>query len=537
MDEEVDFLFQYQDVYEHISLEDCEKIYEKDGTSVYSKYLNGISYSDHEDFPVFQYVLYIRTPFSKIQLFPVKDFKVCEEIDTIYMVREEEKFETLQRLTLGKADGSLNVEDLEDDVSMEQAFLEAYGIRENEESVPISDVYFEFAGNEGVIKEYTGRKEDHRANGLKGYASGIEKSTGKRVYIDYEWDEEREKGIVSPCISKSYDLKKDVEDYEQCKEAYERIMSGDWSEVVLVGCMPEGKAIGETSGESIPGLGTPATGMEYMWGMAGEEWTQADINGDGIPELISQNGNGDRTEHKKPIDLIFSWSGGKVELVYVDLIDAMEFLFLSEDGQPIYEWSTSGGPKRSEYTEYHFDEKWKLAFEESLRIFYFLDEDDYTEEEREYYKDQYYRTFGTYGGGLYFQHSRLKTETEIRENDSSYQVKAWISPNQFETEYHRITGRDFLEDNAFYWDAEFEESLTEEKFFDYELRTGNQGERYAVIKGIREAYRTDFVNDLERLINGSWKITFPEQLEGVMVRGFDDYCISGYPFGGLPGIN
>ena len=524
---EVDFLFQYQDVYEHILLEDCEVWYEKDGTTVYSKYMYGMPYSDYEDFPDGQYVLYVRTPYAKLQLFPVKDFRVCGDTDTVYLVREKEGFEALQRLDLKNGDGALRAENLEDYASMERRMIDVWGLAGGPDKEPdenkqlILDVRFEFAGNEGVFKEYTGRRTDHRADGLKGYASGIAKSTAQKLYMDYEWYEEGKEGAANPCALREYDAKKDSEAFQDCQEAYRRIMQGDWSGVALAG----------SARTESTDIGKAPAGMEYLWGMDGEDWIQADLNGDGMPELISQNGNGDRTGHKKPIDLIFTWNEKRAELVYVDLIDAMEFLFLGDKGQLIYEWSTSGGPKRSEFTRYHFDEKWKLAYEESLCLLYFLDKDDYEEDEREYYEDRYWGAFGTYGGGLYFEYFRMKTGNELMKSAYSYHIGEWITPNRFEAEYNRMTGREFLEDNSFYWEAEFEECLTGEKFFDYELRTGEQGEQYAVIKGIREEYRDDFVEKLERLINGGWKLTFPEQLDGVTVKEFDDYAFQNIPLG------
>ena len=59
------------------------------------------------------------------------------------------------------------------------------------------------------------------------------------------------------------------------------------------------------------------------------DWICVDVNQDGLPELIGQCGNGQWTENKRPIDLIFSWNKDKVELVYTDLIDATEFYYYS----------------------------------------------------------------------------------------------------------------------------------------------------------------------------------------------------------------
>ena len=77
----------------------------------------------------------------------------------------------------------------------------------------------------------------------------------------------------------------------------------------------------------------------------------------------------------------------------------------------------------------------------------------------------------------------------------------------------------------------FEEALTEEKFYDYEIRTGEQGEQYALLKGIREEHRADFEEGLKQLGNERWKITFPERLEGAVVTGFCDCAFQNIPLG------
>lgn len=76
-----------------------------------------------------------------------------------------------------------------------------------------------------------------------------------------------------------------------------------------------------------------------------------------------------------------------------------------------------------------------------------------------------------------------------------------------------------------------EEALTEEEFYDYEIRTGEKGEQYALLKGIREEHRADFEEGLKLLGNERWKITFPERLEGAVVTGFCDCAFQNIPLG------
>lgn len=532
------FLFQYRDVHEYISLDDCKLEYEKAGLSVYSKYIDDIQYSDYEDFPGSRYILYITNSHGSLRLFPIMDFQICEDTDIVYMVRERVEYETvekpqkgtilkksirlkkeyevLQKLVLDNEDGFLQEEDLADGIWVEQMITDAYQISgdfkaDADEAVPsFSDIHFEFEDrnkNSETMKLYTRLEKQHKCNALKGYVSGIEKATGKKYYVDFEWDDSAGKEIISPCILTEYDERKDSETFEKCRQAFERIMQGDWS------------------------LVTHIDGLEYMWEMEGEEWSQADVNRDGLPELICQDGSGDRTEHKKPVNLIFAWNGEKVDLIYIDMIDAMEFLFLTDDGQLIYEWSTSGTPKRTQFTQNHFDEKWNLVFEEALQLFYFWDEDTYNEEDARYYKDQYYSTFGTYGGGLYYQYIRPKTEEELEESNDSYIAKKNISYSQFKEMYYSMAKQEFLENNASFWEEEIQNSLSEENFYDYEIRTGADGKKFAIIKGIREEYHKDLLKGLKRMTWDSWKITFPEQLEGVEVTEFAACAFQNIPLG------
>ena len=464
------FLFQYGTVHESISLDDCKLEYEKNGTAVYSKYMDSMGYSGYENFPDSRYLLYAVNPHGNLLLFPIINFQICEDTDTVYMVYErieDEKAQesgkgtgeglidtaskkredvVLQKLVLHREDSLLQKEDLADGILVERMMVDAYQISENKETdsggaEPLfSDVHFTFEDqekNSETMKTYGGWEEQHKRNTLAVYASGIEKATGKKYYIDFKWDDLAGKEIVSPCILPKYDAKKDSEAFEKCQQAFERIMQGDWSDVA------------------------PVEGLEYMWRMDGADWRQEDVNKDGMPELVCQEGSGDRTAHKKPINLIFAWNGERVDLIYVDLIDGMEFLFLTDEGKLLHEWGTSGIPKRTQFTQYHFDEKRNLVFEEALLLFYFWGEDTYSGEIAEYYKDRYPSTFGTYGGGLYYQQIRPKTEEELAKSSNSYTVKEDISNSQFQEKYYEMTGQEFMEDNALFWEEEFNNAISE----------------------------------------------------------------------------
>lgn len=119
----------------------------------------------------------------------------------------------------------------------------------------------------------------------------------------------------------------DAEEFEKCQEAFDMIKQGDWSMVT-----PHRSINSKWEQYKLGGIAeNPAVSADQN--AYESHWLQADVNNDGMPELIRQGGNGDRTAHKKPIDLIFSWNGDHVDLVFIDFIDAMEFCFVSDNGK------------------------------------------------------------------------------------------------------------------------------------------------------------------------------------------------------------
>lgn len=482
-EEEGSFVLYHQDVIKTILFKDCEIEYQKKGTTVYSKCISDeICSSEEENFPFFQYVLYIRTPYDRGWLFPIKDFRICEETDTLYLIKETREFEALQKIDLQKEDHELSVEELEDRFSMEQTIAEAHEDLEESEIDIHAGLHFEFEGtyHEDRFKTFQAEAQNHKCKEVKGYASG-KSSINKQYYIDYERDEVTGEKVARPCVLQYYDREKDMEVFDKCQQAFEEIMQGSWSPV------------------------TPMEGMDDMWGMKGAEWRQADVNGDGMPELISQNGSGDRTEHKKPIDLIFAWNGETVDLIYVDLIDPLEFLFLTDAGQLMYERSTSGEPKQSSFTIFLFDEKWNMTFQESVQVFYlWSDEEADKAEQASYYLTK------NYGKGLYFLYQYGEGKWKGRQ----------IGYYEFLERYQNMTDRNFLDDNANWWLEEIEQEFTGEDLFDYEIRKDDQGREYAVIKGFREEYRQDFAKPMRHLFVNQQVVCFPRQLEGVEVKEF-----------------
>ena len=106
-----------------------------------------------------------------------------------------------------------------------------------------------------------------------------------------------------------------VNSYE---EAYDLIEKGDWSMVV------------------------PFDYMESIMNAENPKWCRADVNGDGMPELISQYGRQWSGGSGLPIEYIFAFNKGKVELVFTDLNDYTEYYFLGSNGNLIYDYSDHG---------------------------------------------------------------------------------------------------------------------------------------------------------------------------------------------------
>lgn len=467
-----------------ISLKDCICEYDHDRVQIYSKCVDDYEWTGSKAaFP--QYVLYIQTPYETTQIFPVKDFFINQEREILYILEEEFSFKSIQIIDdFRRKKGSVIQSEriILDKDQLKEMMEKAHNISDSD--TILSDLSFDFIALE----------QENEKDILKGEASGIKPSTEEKYYIDFEWDEALNEGTASPYIPRIYDEVKDKSAFTKCKAAYDRIEQGDLS-MVTVHHRVKSKSLWEAYNTQ---------GLASLEIEEDASWRREDINKDGMPELIRQDGNGDRTEHKKPIDLIFTYHDDQVELVYADFADAMEFLYLSDNGTLMYENTVLGDPQSSEFTKYYFDEKWHLTFEESLELLYFHNED---ENEDEY---------------LYYLY-----------NQSGYH----LSCREFLDTYKSMTGQEFWGDHTFYWELPFEEAMTDERFYEYEIRKDDTGNPYAVITGIAEPYKEDVKANLRRL-NPSWWLTFPETLEDVTVREIAPYAFQntdlGYEYLQLP---
>ncbi len=98
-------------------------------------------------------------------------------------------------------------------------------------------------------------------------------------------------------------------------------------------------------------------------------------------------------------------------------------------------------------------------------------------------------------------------------------------------EWDETLKRANLEDNACYWEERFQEAVTEEKFYEYEIKTDETGTKYAALKGFKKEFQTDFIENLRRFTKNSWSIYFPETLEGIPVKEISAYAFQNIDLG------
>lgn len=419
--------YQGQKAVNDIELRHCECVYDEADIQIYAKYLYWLSVP--ETFPYDQYVLYIRTPQEELQLYPVKDFLVDEEHGILYTkIAGDDGFERIRSMSFTEKSGSmpdsgreiLNAEQAEELLCC--AYDEKKGSGQDGSRALFTNITVE-------LTEVCG----DGAGVLKGEVGGFEKATGQRYYADWEID--MNDGIMTSelCVLKQYDPVKDKETFADCDRVFDRIEQGDWSAV---------KPVEE----------------QYLWEMDAEEWLRMDVNGDGMPELVGGwviEELPDYADSRKiEISVIFAYQDGMAEMVYVDVNDGMEFLFVTAYGELVYEWGVSGGPMTSVFRRCTFDLKWNREYLDTLVRYRFpeaLEEDELFAGEREYYREHYPDTYGTGGSGTYFLRERRKTEEELKHNDDGkYIVREYLTEEAFLQIYEEWTGWDFYKAQYMY---------------------------------------------------------------------------------------
>lgn len=414
--------YQGQEAENEIELRHCEQVYHADGIRIYARYIYDLWVP--ETFPYNQYVLYIQTPQEQTQLYPIADFLVDKDQKMLYVkIVDDDSFACVQCFSLAEENASVS------DTGKELFDLEQAGemlcnaFEKAEEGFSDINVFLTETktGREGILCGETG---------------GIEKATGQRYYVDWQIDLADNTQRVTPCILKQYDPDTDREIFAESSRIFDQIEQGDWSCVKKV-----------TDRYARRG------GLDYLWGDSEGEWVRMDVNGDGLPELINGWELSFEEDVKKiKVTYIFAYEENMAELVYIDINDGMEFLYLAGNGNLVYEWGVSGGPYTNIQRLCRFDLKWKREYLDTLVRYRFPEADvdtSFTDEEsaayfREYYTVNYPDTYGVGGAGIYYLRERPKTEKELADNkDGRYTVREYLTEEQFMGAYKEMTGWDF----------------------------------------------------------------------------------------------
>lgn len=406
--------YQGQEAENAIELRHCDQVYDADNIQIYAKHIYWLMVP--ETFPSNQYVLYIKTPQEQIQLYPIADFLVDKEQKTLYTkIVGDDGFERVQRFLLTEKDESITdtQKELFNLKQAEKMLCDAFDKAESSFSNITVELTETKSGSAGIICGETG---------------GIEKATGQRYYADWEIALSDNKQRVTPCTLKQYDLDTDKEIFADSSRIFDEIEQGDWSSV------------------------KPIEEMDYLWGSSEGEWLRMDVNGDGLPELINgweETGLGDDTSVQKiNITYIFTYRENAAELVYVDVNDGMEFLYIAGNGNLVYEWCVSGGPGMNAQRLCRFDLKWNKEYLDTLVRYNFPEGDGMSPE---YYQEYYPDTYGVGGYGIYFIRERKKTQKELENNeDGKYTVREYLTEEQFLNAYEKMTGWDFYKSQTMY---------------------------------------------------------------------------------------
>lgn len=407
--------YQGQEAKNAIELRHCDRVYDAHGIRIYAKYIYWLMVP--ETFPSEQYVLYIETPQEQIQLYPIADFLVDKEQGILYTkIAGDDGFESVQCIFLTEENGlSSNAQrELFNAEQAEKMLCDAYG--RNGETIS-GDTASDFSNITVELTEI----ETGSAGILHGETGGIEKATGQRYYVNWEIDTSGNIQNVTPCILKQYDSDKDREIFADSSRIFDQIEQGDWS------CVK------------------PIDELDYLWGMSEGKWLRMDVNGDGLPELINGYVIDEmpdyETDEKIEIALIFTYRDQMAELVYVDVNDGMEYLFITGNGNLVYEWGVSGGPCTVVLRLCRFDLKWNKEYLDTLVRYRFPEGDEGLEE---YYREHFPDTYGIGGEGIYYLRERPKTEKELEQNaDEKYVVREYLTEEQFLSAYEEMTGWDF----------------------------------------------------------------------------------------------
>lgn len=401
-----------------IPLTNCICEYDSESFRIYSKYLDHSTWGK-SSFRYYGKVLYLQTPQNSMQLL-ADDYIINQENGRIYVLFEDEEASLISMyeywVETASGEASISGAKILTPFLVEEWFLDAYQIEAEETQSAFSKLKVSL----------TDLVYEQGAAVLQGEASGIYRMTGEKYDIDWTLNSKTGDEIITPCMLRIYDAKKDREVFEACDEAFDKLEQGDWSVVA-------------------PFDGKERLAENDIW-----KWRREDVNGDNLPELISLYAY--KEDNILPIERIFAYVGGTkepVELVYKDLNDYSEFLFLGSNGNIIYDYSDHGQMQYGAYSQYQFDVRWKKKLLYELEIYYFYEEDYYSDEEIAWYKESFPNMYGKDGGGYYYFQTRPKTAEELRDNEEdTYWVKEAVTKEAFEEAYQNMTGFSFFAENT-----------------------------------------------------------------------------------------
>lgn len=420
-EEEPYFTVSFEESYVDIPLFDCTCEYADTDLQIYSKFM----YYDKEKYPHSGTVVYMQTPTDSMQIFSPQDYCIDKENGVIYFLfgDENDSFSSVYKYFAEEISGEISISGAKviSTYLVEDWIADAFELELNDGSDNFGDFRLRI----------TSLRYEQGDVILGGEVSGIYSVTGEKYYIDWELNDTDNNENAVPHVLKVYDEEKDAEVFRACQEAYDLIEQGDWSVIV------------ENADMDWPG--------EY-WRDGfdkGAHYQRMDVNGDGLPEFIISHVNSNF--QRMPIEYIYTYTGGMtktVELVYTDLNDYSEYLFLGNEGNLIYDYSDHGQIQYGAYTRYIFDENWKKQPLDKIVIYGFYDTDYYDEEENARYKEHYPDTYGSRGGGYYF----FSGSPIVNEESGSGVINDWtleeITEEEFVDIYYEMTGFDFFEENT-----------------------------------------------------------------------------------------
>ena len=154
-----------------IFFKDCVCEYDKGGSRVYTYFV------DDPAVEAEGYAIYVQTPDDKMDIFPVKDYRVDRNAGNLYMIWDVNTFERIQGVKFVDGMGAYKIMG---SYNMEELIAEAYGLESPDDGGDFDDLQVEF----------TGLFDENDKTVLRGKASALYNASDKKYSIDWEIDTE-----------------------------------------------------------------------------------------------------------------------------------------------------------------------------------------------------------------------------------------------------------------------------------------------------------------------------------------------------------